>query len=197
MDKKYVIDGYSFVSKSEYERAKKEKETIMYLTANTNMGDMKAVYKIYKQAVEKRTFRTVFGLEYLENIRQRLVGSEFVSEDLLEPIPIVPMMQATTGSKDFSTEESEKKIEKYKQDYEKAKAGNLIKNFLIVVLFLVIGAMIFITYKSQYSAFTYFTNYKEDMRNELIDEYQQWTNELEQREAQLEKREKELEKTEK
>lgn len=189
MDKKYVIDGYSFSSKSEYERAMKERETILYLSANTNMADMKAIYKIYKQAVEKQSFQTIFGLSYMEKLRQRLLGSEFISEDLLEPIPI-NKAPAPSPVKSIPDSVSAKKVQQYKEAYEKAKSGRIIKNFLIVVLLLVIGVMIFITYNNQYSFFTYFTNYKEDMRNELINEYEDWTNELEERESEVEKREK-------
>ena len=41
---------------------------------------------------------------------------------------------------------------------------------LIIVLLLLIAVMVFITYKNQYSIFTYFTDYKEDMREEILNE---------------------------
>jgi len=44
---------------TDFERAKKEQETIQYLTANTNMADMKALYKLYKMSVEKKSFQTI------------------------------------------------------------------------------------------------------------------------------------------
>ena len=50
MAKKYVLDGYLFANATDFERAKKEQETIQYLTANTNMADMKALYKLYKMS---------------------------------------------------------------------------------------------------------------------------------------------------
>lgn len=74
--------------------------------------------------------------------------------------------------------------------------GNIIKNFLIVVLLLIIAAMLFITSQSQYSIFTYFTNYKEDMRNEIADEFEEWENQLNQKEAELEERENHLDRQE-
>lgn len=87
MSEKYVIDGFSFQNASDYERAKKEKETIAYLSANTDMTDMKAVYKIYRLSLEKKSFQTIFGLAYLEDLRKRLAGSGIVAEEMLEPIP--------------------------------------------------------------------------------------------------------------
>lgn len=40
--------------------------------------------------------------------------------------------------------------------------------FLIVLL----AALVIITVKSKYSVFTYFTDYKSNMENELIDKYE-------------------------
>ena len=63
---------------------------------------------------------------------------------------------------------------------------------VICFLLVIIIVMLVITYNSQYSVFTYFTNYKSDMENELIDKYENWESELEERERQLEEREKAL-----
>ena len=51
-DKRFILDGFVFSTRKDYERACKEKETIEYLVANSNMSDMKAVLKIYNKAVE-------------------------------------------------------------------------------------------------------------------------------------------------
>lgn len=188
MGEKYIIDGFSFQNVSDYERAKKEKETIAYLSANTDMADMKAVYKIYRLSLEKKSFQTIFGLAYLEDLRKRLAGSGIVTEEMLEPIPagrllmVVKQKQAETAGKSLSEEEK----------LQNKKAGNLIKNFFIAVLLLIIVAMLYITSQSQYSIFTYFTDYKEDMRNEIADEFEEWENRLNQKEAELEERESRL-----
>ncbi len=193
MSEKYVIDGFSFQNASDYERAKKEKETIAYLSANTDMTDMKAVYKIYRLSLEKKSFQTIFGLAYLEDLRKRLAGSGIVAEEMLEPIPtgrlLMVMKQKQAEAEGKSVSEAEEKL-------QNKKVGNIIKNFLIVVLLLIIAAMLFITSQSQYSIFTYFTNYKEDMRNEIADEFEEWENQLNQKEAELEERENHLDRQE-
>lgn len=188
MAKKYILDGYSFANAAELERAKKEQETIRYLTANTNMADMKAVYKVYKLSVEKKSFQTIFGIQYLGELRKRLVGSGTVEEDLLEPIPIIKSGEVASARQTRRT--GMDSTEKYKLAYEKAKSGSTIKTFLIAVLFVVIIAMTVITYKSQYSVFTYFTDYKENMRNEILNEYEKWDSELKEREQKVEEKEK-------
>lgn len=191
MAESYIIDGYVFQNRTDFDRAKKEKETIAYLSAHADMTDMKAVYKIYKTATQKHSFQTVFGLNYMEELRKCLVESGIVTEDVLEPIPVGTVM-AAGKSKVQTPPVADKEAIEYKQAYEKAKSGSLIKNLLIVVLLAVIIGMVIITYKNQYSIFTYFTDYKEDMRGELLDEYEEWENTLKEREKEIEKKEQEL-----
>lgn len=191
MGKKYTIEGYVFQNASDYERAMKERETIAYLSANTDMANMKDVYKIYKLSVEKKSFQTIFGLVFLEELRSRLLGSETVTEDLLEPIPTGRVL-TVSSAKPAAGGADRKELNKYKEAYQKAKSGSVIKNFLIVVLITVVGVMLFITSKNQYSIFTYFTNYEENIRNEIVNEYEEWQQQLEDREKELEQREERL-----
>lgn len=193
MEKRYTLDGFSFLTAADLERAKKEKETILYLKANTDMTDMKAVYKLYKLSVEKQSFQTIFGFCYLEELRERLVGSGAVTEDMLEPIPVgkvaLPVKHPEQG-------EAEKEIQKYKEDFQKAKAGSLIKKFLIVVLLFMVAAMVLISSNNRYSLMTFFTNYKEEMRNEIVDELEQWELQLNEREDALNEKEQILQQKE-
>lgn len=188
---KYTVDGYGFNTKDEYERAVKEKETIAYLEANTNTSDMKALLKIYNRSIEKNSFHTAIGLNYMRTLRGRLVGSGVVSSEALAPIPI-PQKEVVIKREEskLSQSEADAKLKKYKEMYEDAVAGRIIKNIAIVILIIVIFAMIFITFKTRYSVFTYFTNYKENMRNELVDEYEQWEDELNKRQEELDQKEK-------
>ncbi len=201
MEKKYVLDGYSFPTATEYERAKKEKETIAYLTANTDMSNMKEVYKVYKLAIEKKSFQTVFGLSYMQELRTRLVGSGIVSADVIEPVPVSRSFEVIRRSGDKRVESGkdagkmssaavEKEVKKYQEAYQKAKAGSVIKNFLIVVLVVVVGGMLYITSKYQYSFLTYFTNYEEKIREEIVNEYEEWETQLEEREKELNEQQK-------
>ncbi len=199
MEKKYIMDGYAFPTAADYERAKKEKETVAYLSANTDLSNMKEVYKVYKTAVEKRSFYTVYGLEYLQKLRRTLIGSG-VAEDALEPVPAGAGISAVSagnkgaapGAKRMSLSQSEKKVKEYQEAYEKAKAGSMVKNFLIVILAAVIGGMFFITSKSQYSVLTYFTNYEEKIRDEVVNEYEEWETRLNKKEQELAKKEQKL-----
>lgn len=185
----YQIDEYSFVNREEYERALKEKETVAYLRANTESNDNKALLKIYNRSVEKKSFHTVIGLEYLISLRRQLIASGIVTGETLAPVPVIRTTAVGKGSEHQDQSQLERRVARYKAAYESARTGRIIKNMAIVILLIVIFAILLITYQSRYSVFTYFTNYKEDMREELIDEYVDWENQLEQKEKELNERE--------
>ena len=157
----YILDGYLFDSQEEFLRAKKEKETIVYLTANTDNSDMKALLRIYNRSVDRGSFRTVIGQQYLHNIRQRLIGSQVVSEDMLAPIPVVPSIR--TGAE--PDQQLTKQVERYKKAYESALVNRKIKNLSIGVLIAIIIGMIVITATSRNSVFTYRLQRKYSGRN--------------------------------
>lgn len=185
----YQIDEYSFVNREEYERALKEKETVAYLQANAESNDNKALLKIYNRSVEKKSFHTVIGMEYLISLRRQLIASGIVTGETLAPVPVIRSSSPGKGSEHPNQSQLERQVARYKAAYESARTGRIIKNMTIVILLIVIIAILLITYQSRYSVFTYFTNYKEDMREELIDEYVDWENQLEQKEQELNDRE--------
>ena len=54
---------------------------------------------------------------------------------------------------------------------------------------MLLAGFVIINFRFQYSIFTYFTNYKANMEEELIDKYENWQADLEQREQALGKSE--------
>lgn len=189
---KYDIGEYSFSTNNDYNRALKEKEAISYIMANTDMTNMKEVLKVYNMSVEKKSFQTVIGIEFVKNMRRQLIASGIVSGDTISNIPVPRIADNKQQTAAADSNLAAEKAEKYKLAYENARSGRTIKNMVICFLLVIIIVMIVITYNSQYSVFTYFTNYKSDMENELIDKYESWENELKERERQLEEREKAL-----
>ena len=184
-ENKYIIEEFCFFNKNEYERALKEKETISYITANTDMNDMKAVLKVYNRAVEKKSFQTVIGFEFLKNIRSRLIVSGLVTAETISEIPVIKRGTEVKKTEPLDKNDASREIEKYKKAYENASTGRTIKNIIIGFLSVIIIAMIIITAKAKYSIFTYFTDYETKMENELIDKYEKWEDELEAREKAL------------
>lgn len=188
-ENQYQIDQYSFVSREEYERALKERETIAYLQANTESDDAKALLRVYNRSVEKESFRTIIGIQYLSDLRKQLSVSGVVTEETLAPVPVPRGVAKGKRAEGINQSQLERQVSQYKAAYESARSGRIIKNMTIVILIVVIIAILLITYQSRYSVFTYFTNYKEKMREELIDEYTDWETQLEQKEQELNEKE--------
>ena len=187
-EKEMVLDGFKFSSKKEFERAMKEKETIGYIVSNTNMSDMKAVLK----AIDKKSFQTVVGLEFVNNMRKKLISSGTVMEKNLAYVPVTSKNAVVQKVPAMSKDEAARNAERYKKAYEEAITGKKIKNMAIAFLIVLLAALVIITVKSKYSVFTYFTDYKSNMENELIDKYEKWEQTLDDRQKALEKEEKEL-----
>ena len=83
----------------------------------------------------------------------------------------------------------ERKNSKWKLLYEGQKRINKHLKIAIAMLVILILSLFVIEYKSQYSIFTYFTDYKSKMEQELIDQYENWEEQLQQREDALQQRE--------
>lgn len=192
-EKEMILDGFKFSSRKEFERALKEKETIEYIVANTNMSDAKAILKVYNKAVDKKSFQTVIGLEFVNNMRKKIISSGVVQEKNLAYVPIVQKYVAVEKKPALNRDEVQREAEKYKKAYEDEAAGRKIRNMAIAFLTLLLAALVIITIRSKYSVFTYFTDYKSNMENELIDKYEKWEQTLEERQKAIDKKEKELE----
>ncbi len=178
-----VVDGYGFSDLQEAACARKEKETIAYIVANSNMEDGKSLLKIYNRAVEKMSFKTIIGYRFLGGIRAKILQMGVVKPEALLPIPMASSGAAV--EEDAVIPEVDMAIRKKEQDAavrEKTTIYRIIIGFLVAI----IVAMIVITVKSRYSVFTYFTDYEQDIRDEVEDQYAQWQEELEQREKALE-----------
>lgn len=186
----YSVGGYMFAARADYERALKEQETINYITANTNFSDTKSILKMYNRAVENSSFKSVIGVAFMKELRDKIAGSGILEEKLIAPIP-VQKISGGSGNR-MARDEKDAQIKRYREAYENADAGVKIRNIIIAFLAVIIVAMIVITYMSRYSVFTYFTDYKADMENELIDQYEHWQQELEKREAAVKEKEDEL-----
>lgn len=192
-EKEMILDGFKFSSKKEFERAMKEKETIEYIVANTDMSDMKAVLKVYNKAVEKKSFQTVIGIMFVSNMRRKLITSRTVMEKNLAYVPVVQKYVKVEKKPVLKKDDAERNAEKYKKAYEDEAAGRKIRNMAIVFLSILLAALVIITVKSKYSVLTYFTDYQSKMENELIDKYEDWEQTLENKQKELDNKEKELE----
>lgn len=189
-DEKMIIEGIAFDNKSEYETAKKELETIQAIERKFPLGNPNVALSVYNKSVSKKSFKTVIGYMFLKRLRDTIVSCGLVSGDVLNPVPLV---SGEKSEKSEKTEKSEKATnkglsvnsDKYRLLYISEKKTKHILMAVVIALAISIIAIFAFTLKSKYSYITYFTDYENNIREEVVNEYEQWENELKEREEAL------------
>ncbi|MFW5631172.1 MAG: hypothetical protein ACOCNB_10365 [Acetivibrio ethanolgignens] len=172
---KREIDGYEFLNKRDYVKAEREKAVVEQMKSGVNWKNPSVAFKLYNKILDKNSFSTIIGMEFLRELREIIVKSGISTQEDLRPIPV---------------KKQEIKVDEYQALYEQTKASNRIRTIVIAFLVLIIAGMLAVSYFTPYSVFT---NYEEKIK----DQYSAWEQELNEREAELEKREAVLKKDEK
>lgn len=180
----YTVNSFKFQSKEEYERAVREEQIVSTLRPKFNRSDVKTVWKIYVKSVEDNVFTTAVGYEFLLELRQIVVASGKIPKNKIPAIPVrsaggvgdTPSAVKSAGVSDSG---------RYKRLYEGQRLLNKRLKIVLFAVFVTVAALLIIDFKSEYSVFTYFTDYKAKMEEELINKYEQWEKELTARENAL------------
>lgn len=131
-DKEYKLKGYNFVNFAEYQKAKQETDSIEYIRTHTDLTDTKKVAKLYNSLIEKGTFKTVVGYEFLKELQSMLIDGGIIT---LDTIPWIKIGRASTEP---TGDAGEGKLAK---EYRIRHRNSRIINIFLV---LIIAAMIII-----------------------------------------------------
>ncbi len=184
MEKQETVCGFSFESDDAREQARKEEKMIRSLSEKTDFSDAKTALKLYNKLVTDQYFETVVGYSFLMDLRGRILKSGLVDAGMLADIPVKeekkpePMVMSVRASDS----------DRFQRMYEGQKLLNKKLKIAVVALVVLVVGFVIVNFKFEYSIFTFFTNYKATMEEEIIDKYEEWQTELEQREQALEKK---------
>lgn len=182
----YVINGYLFSTRAEYDKAVQEKKGINYLNAQLDMNNTDKVYKLYTELIEKQIFVTPIGMDYLKLLRKTILNNENYKESDILPIPVVT---ATKQEKErvekYISTRYEKDIKDLKNKDKKVSGRFMTSLILNIVLIIVIGVLFYLTTTSSHPTLI---NYE----RKLQDKYASWEEDLKQREQELKDYEWEL-----
>lgn len=182
MSETYLLNSFSFESRESYEQAKKEAEMIEQLRENTDLSNARTAWKVYNKSISDKAFHTVAGYLFLMELRGQILESGLVTERALAPVPIQePQRKRNDVIPERSSQEG-----KFHKLYEGQRLLNKKLKIALAAAVLILVGFVVINFRFEYTIFTYFTNYKDNMENELIDKYEKWEEELETREKQLE-----------
>lgn len=192
MSEKYVVEHYRFEDKAVFERAQKEARLIETMRKKYKLSNGKIALKVYQKAVEEEIFMTEVGYSFLRELRIIALKTNAAAGEELPEIPIRAgdgAGQHHSGESTAAVEHSPKRLRelsRFERLYEGQRLLNKKLKFVVAVLVVLVIAFIVIDFKSEYSVFTYFTDYKAKMEEELIHKYEGWENELKAREDALE-----------
>lgn len=178
MDKKFTFMGHTFEDEKQLLLAKKEAEAIEYLRAKTDFNNGEMLIRLYHRIIDNKMMETEIGVDFLVEIRKRIIEMGIMKEEQLKDIPELKKRKA-----------KKKAAEKKSMELlliEKVKRQNAV--LVVVCLFLsalVIGMfVILLTGKRSPLAIRY--------EEELVNKYASWAQDLTQRENELNDRIAEL-----
>lgn len=199
----YKVNGYQFDNKPDYEQAVREMNTIANIKEKMNLSDAKVALSLYNQAVSKRTFKTPVGYAFLKNLRDTIIKSGLVEDSVLNPVPVVSeqnevpdrgrMNSVSVSTKGTSGDKSSgRNNSRIKLLYDKEKKRRTALTIAVIALAGAIIGIFILTFKSKYSYLTYFTDYENNIREAVVNEYEEWQQQLQDKEKQLDEREQTL-----
>lgn len=192
MSEKYMVDGFCFQNKSVYDRAVKEHTVITSMRKKYKLSEGKTAWMVYQKAVKEEVFTTVVGYSFLKELQETIGASGTMKGKSLAEIPVKLEAPASgtegAGAAEVKVSGSagwKENPGRYKMLYEGQCLLNRRLKFIVFALIVLVAALVIIDAKSEYSVFTYFTDYKTQMEEELINKYEKWESELKAREDAL------------
>ncbi|MCH5266265.1 MAG: hypothetical protein J1F02_10230 [Lachnospiraceae bacterium] len=175
------LDCFDFESREAYDRAEKESEKIRLIREKADLTDGKMALRFYNTAVSDKVFDTVAGYCFLMELRQTILDSGVATPDSLAQIPVKETIKTESD-----TIPQYLYSDKYQKLYEGQKLLNQKFKIALVAMIILLAGFVIINFRFEYSIFTYFTDYKTKMEEEIVDKYEHWESELEEREKKLE-----------
>lgn len=187
---KWVVHGFYFNNENEYNLAKKDEERFMYIMNQIGLSSDKTIaVEIYNKLIESEKFKTVVGMSYLKELYSLIIRQGIATEDDLAPIEgfTVSRLHSASGYsyaqlnriKDEMENNNKERMAKYKSTVHNLKIAICVLCVLVVTLFY------FGINKNNAS------NYASAKEN-VIDEYTKWENELAKREQAVKEKEEKL-----
>lgn len=168
--KGYILDGYRFNSKEDYEKGKIELDTISKIKSERDMTDDVELRNIYDTYLRTESFVTPVGVGFLREIQKRL-AKDSENRKTMRAIPVSATVNKSEEAKNFNTG-----LEIIDNLKFKIKALKIVIIFLIIMVLVPFGIVIY-------------DKASVTQTDELTDKYATWKEELQNKEKELIERE--------
>ncbi len=191
----YNVDGFLFEDELTAELAKKELEGIRFIKERTALDNPEVVMKLYKKLLEQKLFVTPVGVRFMVELQNVLLRSHFIARDEIPPIEVSAMVlkrELTPEEAELAKKGPVAKVKKAAMKVDQKVEGNYKRPFYVALFFAIVFALsvvgMFVITKVSGNNVN-ILNY----RNEILNEYSTWEQQLQEKEAELKAWEAELE----
>ena len=191
----YNVDGFLFEDEATAELAKNELEGIRFIKERTALDNAEVVLKLYNKLLEQKLFVTPVGIRFMLELQNILLNSTFVAREEILPIEVSAMVlkkELTPEEADAAKKGPVAKVKKAAKKVDDKVEGKYKTPFYVALFFAIVFAIsvvgMFVITKISGNNVN-IINY----RNEILNEYSAWEQELQEKEAELKAWEAELE----
>lgn len=170
MRREYKYRGHVFSTEKQLIEAKKEAEAIEYLRVKTDFNKPDVLIKLYNKLLDRNMMETEVGMDFLAELRQRILDSGMFKEEQVRPVP--PIKKATEKFSKKKKSKEEQLISKYRRQNALLKICCLFAVVVIIGMFVIL-----LTGRRSPLA----DKYEEEIQNK----YGAWSDELTEREERL------------
>ncbi len=174
MNRENQVKDFLFSNTQDVLMAQEELEKIEKLEPKIGQADIELLYKLYNKSIEKRTFQTPVGLEFMLKLKKILDTNPNTPGEVV-PIPLYTTFDLTTRREQEAVRKQQQFMAKKKKD--DAKKLN-ISIWINIILAIMVIAMFFIALTGSNPNIL---NYE----NAIINKYSEWEEELREREVKV------------
>lgn len=133
-DQEYKLHGYSFADFEEYREAKREAESVDYIRAKTDFNDLSLITKLYHKLIDRQTFRTVIGYEFLKELQNKILEGGIST---LDSLPGINIRKQTSILQPKDDTKAQKSAEEYRIKHRNSRIINVFLSLIIVAMIII------------------------------------------------------------
>lgn len=173
MGKNITFQGHTFDDEKQLIAAKKEAEAVEYLRSKTDFGNMNNLRKLYDRILDRDMMETVVGIDFLKEIRGKLIESGMFKEDQIRPVPLLPEVKKLKKRKETQKRSRERTL------LERSEHQNTVLKVVCFFLSVLVIGMFVIVLTGKRSPLAI------RFEEQIINKYATWATELQQKEEYL------------
>lgn len=188
MENEWIVSGIIFNNETEYKMALNDEKNIEYISTKIDFSNTKMITHLYESLLKKKSFKTIVGFIFLKQLYDIIKTDYSMQGQEIQLLDINDYIGADLSKANQNSGKKNKTVKlkiKNKDEIEKIKGTNRLLIAIICILVMAVFAMFYITMHSD--TLTY-----NRAKNDVINEYEQWNQQLTDRENEIAKKEKEI-----